>query len=176
MPVRRSRITVVEIDYSPDESVPPLTPPTRTRKIPYSGPASDWSGEKTTFVEEVEYLPSRILPKKKTYAEQFSDKVSLVDHKDYGIGPIRHRDSSGKYFHGVNNHSTTAEKTHNHFGGKYDASHFKHCHFSSEKYETKPCHPQWDHFNHQGFCNNCEPVDYLNKGRRTLTIYRCLGH
>ena len=41
---RHSRITVVETDYTPN-AVP-------TRKIPYSGPSSEWSGVKTTFVEK----------------------------------------------------------------------------------------------------------------------------
>ena len=63
MSVRRSRITIVETDYTPDESVPPLNPPTWSRKIPYTGPASDWSGEKTTFEEEAEEdLPLISLP------------------------------------------------------------------------------------------------------------------
>jgi len=59
----RSRITIVETDYTPGESVPPLNPPTWSRKIPYTGPASDWSGEKTTFEEEAEEdLPRTPLP------------------------------------------------------------------------------------------------------------------
>ena len=110
-------------------------------------------------------------------AEQFSDKKSLVDHTQFGTGPIRHIDSQGKKFHGVNNHSRKIEDPNgNHFSGKYPSVHYNHCHFASQKYQDKPIHPQWDHNDHQGFCTNCEPIPYLNKGKRTLTIYRCLGH
>ena len=45
---RHSRITIVETDYTPDFQ-PNAVP---TRKIPYSGPSSEWSGVKTTFVKE----------------------------------------------------------------------------------------------------------------------------
>jgi hypothetical protein len=44
----------VESDYTPDESGESAPTAVPTRKIPYSGPASDWTGERTTFVEDEE--------------------------------------------------------------------------------------------------------------------------
>ena len=44
-----SRITVVEYDY-----VPEVEETEDPRNIPHSGPASDWTGERTTFEEEEE--------------------------------------------------------------------------------------------------------------------------
>jgi hypothetical protein len=78
----RSRITVVETDYTPDESVPPLIPPTWTRKIPYSGPASDWSGEKTTFeeVEEEEEEEDKSHKDFRFIRERASGRERIIEH------------------------------------------------------------------------------------------------
>lgn len=121
------------------------------------------------------------------FREQFSDTISLISHSEFGKGPIRHIDNQGICFHGVNNHSDLDLKhaltgSGDSFSQRSDLTtdDFLHCHFASPSYVpgSKPrpySHHQWDH-NDPGFCTHCIRDTNLNKRRRLLTVYKCLGH
>ena len=111
--------------------------------------------------------------------EQFDDKKSLVEDNKYGCGPIRHIDIDGVCYHGLNNYSSKLEQDESiHFSKAKDltAKDFKHCIFQAERYKDKPYYRQWDTHDAHQFCSNCVIDKELSKGRRTLTVYRCLGH
>ena len=117
------------------------------------------------------------------FREQFSDTISLISHSEFGKGPIRHIDNQGICFHGVNNHSDLDMK-HARPGGfskrsDLTADDFLHCHFASPSYVhgLKGAHSyQLNHNDPISFCTHCAPDTNLNKGRKVLTVYKCLGH
>jgi len=113
--------------------------------------------------------------------EEFSDRESLVSHTDFGSGPIRHRSRDGKFYHGLNNHSSPSEipANTNPNGNYYRLNYtgkFLHCFYIRPSYQTKPPTRQWDHHCAPTFCTHHEnPMD-LNKNRSKVAVFRCLGH
>jgi len=113
---------------------------------------------------------------------EFSDTSSLVPHTKFGNGPIRHIDSQGLCFHGVNNHSESDRKLVPTFSKRSDLTtdDFLHCHVVSPSYEpgsrSGNPHYQWDHNDPRGFCTHCIQDTNLSKYRPTKKVYKCLGH
>jgi hypothetical protein len=124
--------------------------------------------------------------------EEFSHRDSLIERKDWGSGPLRHKDSSGKYFHGIhgNNFQSKAicyespdPKHHRSGYTTFNPDNMKfHMFVYRENLENTSYENIWETSDPEGvsFCSHCELVEsfpnWASTHTRRKTWFKCLGH